>query len=240
MQLTNRAVLADVLYPRDWAKTREARIAKEAILIVGFAAFVALCAQVIVRLPFTTVPITGQTFATLVAGGALGAWRGAASLSVYLVAGMFLPVYAPSSPAGVVGESSVHFIFPWNGTSEFPWDLSSGGYILGFVLAAALAGFIAERGWDRKPWLIGGFLASNALIYVPGLLWLSYLISTEWIHPAAGRPLGELIAGSGTWEKTLVGGLYPFILGDLIKLYLATLTLPLAWKLVEKFRKESG
>ena len=69
-------------------------------------------------------------------------------------------------------------------------------------------------------------LAANIVLYVPGLIWLAVLIGIEWIHPLANQPLGDLIAGGTTLEKTLVGGLYPFVLGDLIKLYLASLTLP--------------
>ena len=236
VQAPTQAVLIDALYPERWVKTREARIAREVILMVGFAGFVALCAQIIIRLPFTIVPITGQTFAVLVTGGALGMWRGAGALSIYLLAGWAMPIYAPASAGKVVGTDVVHFIFPWNGTSAYVWDISSGGYIVGFVLAAFLAGYFAKKGWDRKPWNIGGLLAANVILYVPGLLWLAYLLSTNWIHPS-GKPLADLIAGEGTLEKTLVGGLYPFILGDMIKLYLASLTLPAAWTLANRLRK---
>ncbi|MDA1347531.1 MAG: biotin transporter BioY, partial [Chloroflexi bacterium] len=114
------------------------------------------------------------------------------------------------------------------------WDISSGGYIVGFIFAAYFTGWLAERSWDRKPWIILGLLGANALLYVPGLLWLYYLINTDWV--TAGKPLGEWIAGNGDWDKTLKGGLYPFIAGDLTKLYLASLTLPTAWALIEKLR----
>ena len=237
LQVSQGLVLVDVLYPKTLAQTSAGRIAREAILMVSFATLVALCAQTIIRLPFTPVPITGQTFAVLLAGGALGYRRGAGALSIYLLVGMFLPIYAPSSASSLVASNPIHFLFPWNGTSGFIWDMSSGGYIVGFIMAAFVAGYFAERGWDRKPWLIGGMLISNAAIYLPGLLWLAFLISSGWVHPAAGKPLSDLIAGNGTLEKTLVGGLYPFILGDLIKLYLATLTLPTAWALISTFRR---
>ncbi len=75
-------------------------------------------------------------------------------------------------------------------------------------------------------------LAGNIVLYVPGILWLAYLIATDWVHPAAGKPLGDLIVGSGTWDKALKGGLYPFIVGDMMKLFLASLVLPSAWALV--------
>jgi biotin transport system substrate-specific component len=146
-----------------------------------------------------------------------------------------IPVFAPSAGAfGLGGEWGMHFIFPWKGSESFLWDISSGGYIVGFIFAAYFTGWLAERSWDRKPWMILGLLGANALLYVPGLLWLYYLINTDWI--TAGKPLGEWIAGNGDWDKTLKGGLYPFIAGDLTKLYLASLTLPTAWALVEKLR----
>lgn len=225
------ATLGDVLV----APIPIPQVLRDAVLMLGFAGLVALSAQIVIRLPFTTVPITGQTFAVLVAGGALGAWRGAGSLAIYMLAGFFMPVFAPASTSKLVAGSSVHFILPWSGSSAFPWDISSGGYIVGFILAAFAAGYFAQRGWDRKPWLLAGMLLSNALLYIPGLLWLAYLISSGWIHPV-GKPLASLIAGDGTLEKTLVGGLYPFILGDLIKLYLASLSLPAAWALADKVR----
>jgi biotin transport system substrate-specific component len=199
--------------------------------MVGFAGLVAVCAQIAVRLPWTTVPITGQTFAVLVTGGALGAWRGAGALTAYMLMGMAgISVFAPGSGA-TVGTWDVHFILPWSGTHALPWDISSGGYIVGFIFAAALVGFLAERHWDRKPWVHLGMLLGNIVLYIPGILWLAYLIGTDWVHPV-GKPLGELIAGSSTWDKALKGGLYPFIVGDLMKLVLASLTLPTAWALV--------
>ena len=230
MEATGRLpVLIDAVVPRSWGSTRGARLAVDAGLMVGFALFVALCAQVAVILPWTTVPITGQTFAVLVAGGALGAWRGAGSLLIYLFMGMVaLPVYAPKSSALDLGDNwGLHLLFPWRGSEVFPWQFSdgafiwggSGGYIIGFVFAAWLVGWLAERGWDRKPWNILGMLGGNAVLYVPGLLWLNVLTA------------------EGDWSKTLAWGLYPFIVGDLAKLYLASLSLPAAWKLVERLKR---
>jgi len=236
VQQSGAITLADALFPRVRSDSRAAAIARDVALMVGFACFVALCAQIAIRLPWTTVPITGQTFAVLVTGGALGMWRGAGALTIYMLAGFVMPVYAPGNSA-TSGAWDVHFIAPWSGTSAFPWDISSGGYIVGFILAAALVGYLAERRqWDRKPWVHLGMLMGNAVPYVPGLLWLAYLIGSGWVHPV-GRPLADLIAGSGTWSKTLVGGLYPFIVGDLMKLLLASATLPAAWALAQRWRK---
>jgi biotin transport system substrate-specific component len=147
-----------------------------------------------------------------------------------------IPVFAPGGSALPQGTWGVHFILPWRGTDALPWDISSGGYIVGFILAAYVAGHFAQRAWDRKPWGILAMLGGNAVLYVPGLLWLYYLIATDWVPAGASKPLGEFIAGSGSWGKTLGGGLYPFIVGDLMKLYLATLALPSAWALVNRLK----
>jgi biotin transport system substrate-specific component len=235
---TRPLVLVDAVIPASWARSRAHRLAIDAGLMFGFAWFVALCAQIAIRTPWSTVPITGQTFAVLVAGGALGAWRGAGSLLIYMLLGFAMPVFAPGNAAlGLQEGWDAHFILPWKGTEAFIWDISSGGYIVGFILAAFAAGWFAERAWDRKPWNLAGMLAGNAILYVPGLLWLYYLIATDWVPAGASRPLGEFIAGSGDWGKTLSGGLYPFVVGDLMKLYLAALTLPAAWALVERVRR---
>ncbi len=233
---TTYRTLSDALFPVPQADSRVARLARDAILVAGFAGFVTLCAQIAIRLPWTSVPITGQTFAVLVTGGALGAWRGGSALTLYMLMGMIgIPVFAPGANA-TVGSWDVHFILPWSGTGDLPWDISSGGYIVGFILAAVLVGYLAERQWDRKSWIHLGMFLGNVVLYVPGILWLAYLIGTDWVHPV-GKPLGELISGSGTWDKALKGGLYPFIVGDLMKLLLASLTLPLAWAIVNLRRR---
>ena len=229
--------VVDSLFPPWQADSRPVRLARDALLVFGFAGFVSLCAQVAVRLPWTTVPITGQTFGVLVTGGALGTWRGASALTTYMLMGMVgISVFAPDNSA-TVGTWDVHFILPWSGNHGLPWDISSGGYIVGFIFAAWVVGDIAQRGWDRGPWLIAGMLMGNVILYVPGLLWLAYLISSEWIHPVAQMPLADLIAGETTLDKTLIGGLYPFIVGDLIKLYAASLVLPSAWAIVNLRRR---
>ena len=236
MQDTKALTLADAVFPRIQADRRAAALARDVLLMAGFAGLVALSAQIAVQLPWTTVPITGQTFAVLVTGGALGAWRGMGSLSIYMLIGMIgIPVFAPGSPV-VTGNWDVHFILPWDGSHALPWDISSGGYIVGFILAAGLVGYLAERQWDRKPWVHFGMFLGNVVLYVPGILWLAYLIGSGWEHPVAHKPLADLIAGSGTWDKALKGGLYPFIVGDLMKLLLASLTLPAAWSLVARFK----
>ena len=232
--------LADAILSRPRASYRSIWLVQDIALMLGFAAFVALSAQVAMRLPWTTVPITGQTFAVLVAGGALGVKRGAGSMSIYMLAGMVgVPVFAPANP-GISGDWGAHVILPWRGSGALPWDISSGGYIVGFIAAAAVVGFLAERAWDRKPWVHLAMLLGSVIIYVPGVLWLAYLIGSDWTPAGATKPLADLIAGSGTWDKALKGGLYPFVVGDLMKLLLAALVLPSAWAALDRLRPRSN
>ncbi|HKZ51461.1 MAG TPA: biotin transporter BioY, partial [Dehalococcoidia bacterium] len=168
MQRTEALTLVDAVLPRIQTDRKMAALARDVAIMVGFAWFVALSAQIAVLTPWTTVPITGQTFAVLVTGGALGVWRGAGSLSIYMLMGMIgIPVLAPGNPV-LTGSWDLHFILPWNGSHALPWDISSGGYIVGFVFAAALVGYLAERQWDRKPWVHLGMFLGNATLYVPG------------------------------------------------------------------------
>jgi biotin transport system substrate-specific component len=228
--------LADAIFPRTETASRVAPWAKDLALMMGFAALVALLAQVQVRLPWTTVPITGQTFGVLVAGASLGMARGAGAMVIYMLAGMLLlPVFTPNSNA-TAGNWDLHFILPWQGTEALIWNISSGGFVVGFILAAAVVGLLAERRWDRGPWVHAAMLLGNVLLYVPGLLWLAYLIATDWTAPGGSRPISEVIAGSGTLDKTLTGGLYPFIVGDLMKLLAAAMVLPAAWAIVGKVK----
>jgi biotin transport system substrate-specific component len=209
--------------------------------MVGFALFVGLCAQIAIRTPWTTVPITMQTYGVLVTGASLGAVRGGGSMAIYGLLGMIgFPLFAPGAGA-LTGEWGMHFILPWDGSHALLWHISSGGYIVGFILSAALVGFLSEQlQWDRKPWVYLAMLLGAVALYIPGLLWLGYLIDTNWIFPGTDTPLAEFITGEGTVNKTLGGGLYPFIVGDMMKLGLATITLPLAWMLVGKIKDKNG
>jgi len=184
---------------------RAGRLA-DVLLVAGGAGFVAVCAQISFHLGFTPVPITGQTFAVVLVGATLGSIRGTASLALYLVVGLAgAPVY------------SQH---------KHGWDVvsgSTGGYLVGFIVAAALTGWLAERGWDRRvSSSVSAMLTGNVVIYLFGLVWLHH-----W--------LGAQHFGS-SWNTTLQDGLYPFVPGDLVKLYLAAAALPVAWKLVSRIK----
>ncbi len=220
-------VLADVLVPRFGAQTRMNGLIRDAVLVVGFAVFMAICAQIAIRLPNTPVPITGQTFGALVAGGALGSRRGGLSMALYMVVGLIgVPVFAASGVCAT-GDGTVlsevgacyHFVFPWSGSDGLIWNMFSGGYILGFILAAYLTGYLAERGWVRRSSLPLAMLLGNIVIYVFGLPWLAWQITSNDIP--------------NVLSTTLQWGLFPFIGGDAIKLMAASLLLPGAWAVVD-------
>ena len=175
----------------------------DAVLVLAGGLFVAGAAQIAIPLPFTPVPITGQTFAVLLVGASYGARLGFLSLVLYWLLGLAgAPFYAE-------GESG--------------WDTfmgPTGGYLIGFMLAAAVTGFLAERRWDRRfSSSVTAMLTGSVLIYMCGLPWLA----------------AEIDSGL---EGTLEAGLYPFVVGDVLKLYLAGLLLPAAWRLVRRLRGE--
>ena len=136
-----------------------------ALTLVG-SALIALSARVAIPLPFSPVPVTGQTFAVLLVGAALGRWRGAAAVIAYLAEGAAgLPVFAGASggPAALIGPT--------------------GGYLFGFVPGAWLCGLLAERGWDRRVWsTIASMLLGNVAIFAVALPWLARYVggSNVW------------------------------------------------------------
>lgn len=165
-----------------------------ALMAIG-SLFLALMAQVRIPLPFTPVPLTGQTFAVLLIGATYGVRLGAATIALYLLEGALgLPFFAG-------GRSGLTALLG-----------PTGGYLLGFVLAAAVTGALAERGLERSwrtSWL--PFLLGNLAVYLIGLPWLAF-----WL---------------GSWEKALLGGFFPFLLTDALKAAAAALVTPLAWQL---------
>lgn len=187
--------LVDVVLPRprSWLF--------DATLVVVFSAFVALTAQV--EIPLRPVPITLQTLGVLFTGAVLGSRRGAVALLLYLAEGAVgLPVFAG-------GASGVAYMLG-----------PTGGYLVGFVPAAAVVGWLAEHGWDRRLlWTALGMVIGNLVIYALGVAWLAVL-------------LGDL-------RTALVQGALIFIFGDLIKLVIATIALPGGWALARRHRDTS-
>lgn len=166
-------------------------------LILLSSLTIALSAQLALELP-GGVPITGQTFGVLLVGALLGSRRGAAALLAYLAQGALgLPVFA-------------------NGGAGFATLIGiKGGYLFGFVIAAAVVGKLAERGWDRRiSTTIGSMLIGNITIYAIGVPWLKTF--------------------APDWSTALQWGLLPFLVGDALKIALAAALLPLGWKLLGK------
>lgn len=171
-------------------------LAWKLVLVLAGSALIALAAQVRIPLPFSPVPITGQTFAVLLVAAALGR-LGVGSVVAYLAEGAIgLPVFA----GGGAGVTTI--VGP------------TGGYLIGFALAAALVGSAAERGWDRHlVTALAAMFIGEVAIYVCGLAWLARFVPSE---------------------QLLGAGLIPFIPGDLLKMVLAALALPSAWRLVRR------
>lgn len=182
-----------------WSGERTPALVKNLLLVVVGSLALAISAKI--QVPFYPVPMTMQTFVVLGIGMAMGWKLGAATVLLYLAEGALgLPVFSGTP------EKGIGLAYMLGGT---------GGYLLGFVAAAAVVGFLAERGWDRS--FFGTALAmllGNVMIYVPGLIWLGALFG---------------------WDKPiLVWGLTPFLLGDLTKLLLAAGLMPVLWKLIGK------
>jgi len=221
---TRAATLADLAFPR-------AGVLRDALLVVGGSVFMALSAQISVPLyggelahpvaraiaslygalgvplPTTPVPISGQTLAVLLVGALLGSRLGTLSVLAYLGEGLAgLPVFALGtsawSPSRIPGVPVI--LGP------------TAGYLVGFVVAAFLVGWLAERGWDRRP-------LSTALAMVIGNLAI-YLVGVAWL-------LRFVPSGS-----VLMAGVVPFIPGDLLKIAIAAAVLPSGWALLRSER----
>lgn len=172
--------------------------ARSVTLVVAAAALTAVAAQISIPLPFTPVPLTGQTFAVLLAGSALGARLGAASQGVYVFLGVLgAPVYADTTGG-------------WHAATG-----ATGGYLVGFIVAAAVLGALAERHQDRTLLTaVPAMLAGTAIIYTFGASWLA---------------LHQSISLATAVEL----GVAPFLIGDALKLAAAGLLLPTAWAIAD-------
>jgi biotin transport system substrate-specific component len=191
--LRRPATLADLL-PLE----RLAPVVRDVALIVAGAALTAVSAQVAFTVPWTPVPYTLQTGAVLLVGTALGSIRGGVSILLYVLVGAVgLPVFADGrSGLGAASGGITPTL----------------GYLLGFVVAAALVGWLAERRWDRSsPSAAGLMLLGSAVIYAIGVLILAVVLGLP--------PL------TAVWEGAAV-----FVPWDLAKVAAAALLLPLAWR----------
>jgi len=197
---SRRRVLADIIAR---PSSRARAFAVDAALVLAGVAVVALLAQV--EIPLWPVPITGQTLGVIIVGASLGAWRGAAALTTYMVLGLAgLPIFA-----GLTG-SLVAIAKP------------SFGFVIGFIFSAFVAGWFAERAWDRRPVLaFVGFAAASVVPFLFGIPYLAVVLNVS-----LGLDL--------TFWQILEAGLFPFIIGGLVKAGIAALIIPGAWALVRK------
>jgi len=196
MSAVRTLTLADFVFPRAGALSNLA-------LIVGASLVTAAAAQIEIRLPWSPVPITGQTFAVLLSGAVLGARRAALAQGLYLAEGAVgLPVFAGGGAGFAVLAGP------------------TAGYLLAFPLAAAVTGFLAERGWDRRfATMLGAMLLGSTVVFALGLAVLASFL------PA---------------DRLLSAGLYPFIPGDIVKATLAALAFPAAWRWARSHGGASG
>jgi biotin transport system substrate-specific component len=160
--LTHNSTLAQAIWPRR-ADTKATAWGRDALLVIAFSLLTALSAQLSIHLPFTPIPITGQTFAVLLTGALLGPRLGAAAMVLYLAEGAAgLPVFAP----------------PYQGLASFAGP--AGGYLLAYPFAAGLVGGLAVRGWDRKPLtMLGAMLLGSLVIYAGGVGWLAHFLGVQ-------------------------------------------------------------
>ena len=192
---------AGTLIQADWRSTTG--VAYAVVLIIAGSLLTAFTAQIEISLPVSPVPITGQTFAVLLIGAAYGSRLGAATLGAYMLEGVAgMPVFA----GGTSGWAVI--------------DGPTGGYIVGFVLAAAAVGWLAEHGWSRSVFTVGAAMViGNVVIYAIGVTQLQHFVG---------------------WDNVWRFGVKDFIPGDIVKALLASGVLPGAWWLRERMGGLAG
>ena len=202
---TERGItIGDFLVPIRVGERLSARIRHIALICVG-AAFIALTANIAFTIPGNPIPITGQTLSVLVVGGALGLRRGALSVGLYLALGLMLPVYAGQQHglSTIIGLNSAGVVIG-----------ARGGYLVSFLLAGALVGWLAEMGWDRHiRGAVAAMILGEVIIYAIGVPWLA-------------------LAAHLSPQVAIEKGFLPFVIGDAIKLAIAAGGFPFAWWLV--------
>jgi len=175
--------------------------------VLFVTALTAAAAQVSIPLPFTAVPLTLQPMIVLVGALALGSRLGAASQILYLAAGIAgLPVFAASA---TLPPGALRLLGP------------TGGYLMAYPVAAFVAGYLAEKGFDRRyATSVLAMFAGLAIIFTSGVLWLGLFARTL----SGSAPVGL--------QSALATGLYPFILPDTIKLAIAAGLVPALSRLI--------
>lgn len=190
-----------IAQPRTYlASHREASLAADAVLVLGGTSVITASAFVTIPLPFTPVPLALSTFAVMATGAALGPLRGSLSAALYVVLGVL------GAPVFSSGQSG--FLFP------------TFGYVVGYVLAAAIVGQLAKHQADRR---VGSTLALGAL----GTLAL-YACGVPWLMVSLGIDLG----------RALQFGVLPFLIGDTLKVLALAGLLPSLWRLVARVRPD--
>lgn len=196
----NDKVLTEVFGPSEGTALR----VKQVLMVVLGIVALAILAKIKVPVPGSPVAMNMGTFAVLTIGATYGPRLGLTTIMGYMIVGMLGFDVFQSSTADLNGLSYMMG--------------STGGYLMGYVLATLALGFAARAGWDRSVLMMGGaLLIANALIYLPGVAWLSVLYGN-----------------SLTWAVGV--GLVPFLIGDALKLGLAALLVPGVWKLIGKAR----
>lgn len=178
--------------------TARSALVTDVMLVILGSAVMAGLAQLSFRLPFTPVPVSGQTLGVMLVGASLGAWRGGAAVLLYLGEGAVgLPVFAEG-----------------NSGTVFLTNAPTTGFLWGFVVAAAVVGLLAQLGWDRSVGsAIGAMLVGEVVLFAIGISWLAHFVGVPG-------------------ETALELGLYPFVLGEILKLAIAAGVLPAAWRFV--------
>lgn len=196
--------IGDFLVPIRVGERMSSRVRHIALIVLG-ALFIALTTNVTVPVPGTPIPVTGQTLSVLLVGGALGFRRGLLSVLLYVALGLALPVYSGHHSGIATFASMQHGALVLGAT---------GGYLLGFVVAGAFVGWLAELGWDRHiGGAVGAMFLGNVVIYLFGVPWLALALG---LSP----------------QMAIDKGLLPFLVGDAMKLAIAAAIFPFAWWLV--------
>ncbi|MFM9843992.1 MAG: biotin transporter BioY [Dongiaceae bacterium] len=189
MQVLRRTLIGQV-----WPESSVNALRWGVLILLG-SLFLIACSQITVW--HEPVPVTMQTFGVLVIGAVYGSRLGMATIAAYLAEGAIgLPVFAgmTGGPAVLLGPT--------------------GGYLFGFLVAAGVVGWLAERGWDRSLWtMAAAMLIGNVLLYGPGLAWLSRFTG---------------------WDGAIQFGLAPFVYVDMVKLLAAAVLFPAAWRVLQR------